>query len=43
MASTVEDFLSKDDEQAVIAAIRDAETQTSGEIRVHLEHRASFT
>lgn len=40
MASTVEDFLSKEDEQAIIAAIRHSETQTSGEIRVHLEHHA---
>lgn len=40
MASTVEDFLSKEDEEAVITAIRHSETQTSGEIRVHLEHRS---
>lgn len=40
MTSTVEDFLSKDDEQDIIKAIRDAEMQTSGEIRVHLEHHA---
>ena len=38
MASTVEDFLTAGDEQMVIAAIRDSETKTSGEIRVHLEH-----
>lgn len=38
MASTVEDFLSKSDEEAVVAAIRHSETRTSGEIRVHLEH-----
>lgn len=37
MTSTVEDFLSKDDEKAIITAIRKAEMQTSGEIRVHLE------
>lgn len=40
MRSTVEDFLSKEDEQAIIAAIRHSETQTSGEIRVHLEHHS---
>jgi uncharacterized membrane protein len=38
MSSTVEDFLSKRDEEAIIAAIRHSENQTSGEIRVHLEH-----
>lgn len=38
MSSTVEDFLSASDEQSIIAAIRDSETKTSGEIRVHLEH-----
>lgn len=42
MASTVEDFLSKEDEQAIIAAIRASETQTSGEIRVHLEHHVQI-
>lgn len=30
-------FFSKKDEQRIIAAIREAELQTSGEIRVHLE------
>ena len=35
--SKVEDFLSKDEEQDVIEAIRLAENNTSGEIRVHLE------
>ncbi len=35
--SKVEDFLSADDEQAVVQAIKLAEEQTSGEIRVHLE------
>jgi uncharacterized membrane protein len=33
----VEAFLSAEEELAVIQAIRDAENQTSGEIRVHLE------
>lgn len=31
------DFFTKEDEQRIIAAIRDAEGRTSGEIRVHLE------
>ena len=41
MASTVEDFLSKSDEQAIVEAIRQSETRTSGEIRVHLEHHST--
>ncbi|MCW8980617.1 MAG: TPM domain-containing protein, partial [Altibacter sp.] len=35
--SKVEDFLSSADERDVIEAIRVAESNTSGEIRVHLE------
>ena len=35
--STVEDFLSVQEEQEIIAAIRKAERSTSGEIRVHIE------
>ncbi|MBT0606685.1 TPM domain-containing protein [Aequorivita echinoideorum] len=35
--SKVEDFLNKEEEAAVIEAIRTAEKNTSGEIRVHLE------
>lgn len=35
--SQVEDFLSADQEQQIVAAIRRAEQTTSGEIRVHLE------
>jgi uncharacterized membrane protein len=35
--SKVEDFLTKDEEIAVVEAIRMAEKNTSGEIRVHLE------
>ncbi|MDY8134604.1 TPM domain-containing protein [Aquimarina sp. 2201CG5-10] len=35
--SKVEDFLTADQEQQIIAAIRQAEKATSGEIRVHLE------
>lgn len=38
--SKVEDFLSPEQEQQVIAAIRTAEKSTSGEIRVHLEKHA---
>lgn len=36
--SLVEDFLTQNEEQEVIDAIRQAEDKTSGEIRVHLEH-----
>lgn len=32
-------FLSKEDEKKLIQAIKDAENQTSGEIRVHLEKK----
>ncbi len=35
--SKVEDFLSKEDEEEIIEAIRKAESHTSGEVRVHLE------
>jgi len=35
--SKSEDFLTDTEEQAVIAAIKDAEKNTSGEIRVHIE------
>lgn len=35
--SLTEDFLTDDEEQAVVEAIRQAEDLTSGEIRVHLE------
>lgn len=31
------EFISKDDEQEIVEAIRDAEKNTSGEIRVHIE------
>lgn len=37
MSSQVEDFLSTAQEQQIVAAIRNAELTTSGEIRVHLE------
>ncbi|MEO7978208.1 TPM domain-containing protein [Flavobacterium sp.] len=35
--SKVEDFLTKQEEQEIVDAIRTAEQNTSGEIRVHLE------
>ncbi|MAZ73451.1 MAG: hypothetical protein CMC70_09930 [Flavobacteriaceae bacterium] len=35
--SKVEDFLTRDEEIAIVEAIRTAEKNTSGEIRVHLE------
>ncbi|MFD0863595.1 TPM domain-containing protein [Sungkyunkwania multivorans] len=35
--SAVENFLTAEEEQEIIAAIRRAENETSGEIRVHLE------
>ncbi|MFK7750497.1 MAG: TPM domain-containing protein, partial [Kordia sp.] len=35
--SKVEDFLSAEEEQEIVAAIRTAERSTSGEIRVHIE------
>ncbi len=38
--SKVEDFLSAQEEQEIVAAIREAEKNTSGEIRVHIEPRA---
>ncbi|WP_298554086.1 TPM domain-containing protein [uncultured Algibacter sp.] len=37
MSNKVEDFLTPDEEQDVIEAIRVAELNTSGEIRVHIE------
>jgi uncharacterized membrane protein len=35
------EFLSKADEQEVIEAIKDAELNTSGEIRIHIEGKAN--
>ena len=40
--SQVEDFLTKEEEQEIVAAIRKAETNTSGEIRVHIEKTTSI-
>lgn len=39
--SKVEDFLSKEDELTIVEAIRVAEKNTSGEIRVHIEQTTS--
>jgi uncharacterized membrane protein len=40
--SKVEDFLTQEEESAVVEAIRLAEKNTSGEIRVHLEKTTSI-
>jgi uncharacterized membrane protein len=40
--SKVEDFLTQEEEQAVVEAIRLAEMATSGEIRVHIEKTTSI-
>ena len=40
--SKVEDFLSKIEEQEIVAAIQVAEKNTSGEIRIHLEKTTSI-
>lgn len=40
--SKVEEFLTPEEEQAVIEAIRLAEKETSGEIRVHIEKTTSL-
>ncbi len=37
----VEDFLTKEEEQEIVEAIRLAEKETSGEIRVHIEKHTS--
>lgn len=36
--SELEDFLTKEEEESIVKAIKEAETATSGEIRVHLEN-----
>jgi len=36
--SEIEEFLSKEEEQKIVEAIRVAEKETSGEIRVHIEN-----
>ncbi|CAM1363339.1 conserved hypothetical protein [Tenacibaculum sediminilitoris] len=40
--SNVEDFLTAEEEQEIVAAIRLAEKNTSGEIRVHIEASTSL-
>ncbi|WP_333878844.1 TPM domain-containing protein [Flavobacterium sp.] len=40
--SKVEDFLNQEEEQEIVAAIRMAEQNTSGEIRVHIEKHTSI-
>lgn len=40
--SKVEDFLTKEEEQAIVETIRVAEKNTSGEIRVHIEKTTSM-
>ena len=40
--SKVEDFLTKEEEQEIVEAIRVAEKNTSGEIRVHIEKTTSM-
>ena len=40
--SKVVDFLTKEEEQAIVEAIRMAEKNTSGEIRVHIEKTTSI-
>ena len=42
MASSVEEFLTPQEEQEIVGAIRAAELATSGEIRVHLERHADL-
>ena len=35
----IKDFLSREDQQKIVQAIKDAEHETSGEIRVHLDSK----
>ncbi|WPR72793.1 TPM domain-containing protein [Flavobacterium sp. NG2] len=39
--SKVEDFLTQEEEEAIVEAIRLAEKETSGEIRIHIERTTS--
>ncbi|TYQ00146.1 TLP18.3/Psb32/MOLO-1 phosphatase superfamily protein [Tenacibaculum adriaticum] len=41
--SNVEDFLSIEEEQEIVLAIRQAERNTSGEIRVHIEKSSQIS
>lgn len=38
----IEDFLSKEEEERIVQAILEAEKETSGEIRVHIEKESSI-
>jgi uncharacterized membrane protein len=40
--SKVEDFLTQEEEQAIVESIRVAEKNTSGEIRIHIEKTTSL-
>jgi len=40
MKETADHFFSKEEEQRIIKAIKEAENRTSGEIRVHLENHS---
>lgn len=40
--SKLEDFLSQEEEQEIVEAIRIAESKTSGEIRVHIETSCTY-
>ena len=42
MNSKVERFLSQKEESEIVEAIRQAESQTSGEIRIHIENSTSI-
>lgn len=37
----VSEFISPDDEKEIVEAIKEAELNTSGEIRVHIEHKCT--
>lgn len=39
--STIEDFISQEEEQEIVDAIREAEKHTSGEIRIHIERTST--
>lgn len=41
--TTLQNFLTKEDENHIVEAIRLAEQRTSGEIRVHIENRSPFS
>ncbi len=43
MTTTVSNFLTQEEEETIIEAIRTAEKTTSGEIRVHIEHSVPGT